>query len=65
MLGRLDQVKVPVLVAAFGLPYDLQDAPGNVPGLAAWEYTPRSMAAVLAILRGEERPMGRMPIHLA
>lgn len=65
MLGRLDQVKVPVLVAAFGLPYDLQDAPGNVPGLAAWEYTPRSMAAVLAILRGEERPMGRMPIYLA
>lgn len=65
LLGRLGQVKVPVLAVALGLPYDLQDAPESVPGLAAWEYSERSMEAVLAVLRGEARPAGRIPVRLA
>lgn len=65
LLGRLDQVKVPVLAVAFGLPYDLQDTPEGTPGLAAWEYTGRSVEAVLAVLKGEARPAGRIPIRLA
>jgi len=65
LLGRLDQVRVPVLAVTFGLPYDLQDTPEGTVGLAAWEYSDRSMEAVLAILRGEERPMGRIPVRLA
>ena len=65
LLGRLDQLKTPVLVVAFGLPYDLRDAPAGIPGLAAWEYSQRSMEAVLAVLKGEERPTGRIPVSLA
>lgn len=65
LLGRLDRVEVPVLVVALGLPYDLQDIPAGVPALAAWEYTGRSMETVLAVLRGEERPAGRIPVRLA
>ncbi len=64
LLRRLDRAKVPVLVVAFGLPYDLQDTPEGTPGLAAWEYSQRSVEAVLAILKGEARPTGRMPVRL-
>lgn len=64
LLGRLSRVKVPVLVVAFGLPYDLYDA-GGVPGLAAWEYSDRSIDAVLAILKGERSAMGQIPVRPA
>lgn len=64
LLGRLDRVKTPVLVVAFGLPYDLQDAPAGVAGLAAWEYSDRSIEAVLAILKDERRAEGRIPVRL-
>lgn len=63
LLGRLDRVKVPVLVVAFGLPYDLQDA--GVAGLAAWEYSDRSIEAVLEILQGRRRVTGTIPVRLA
>ncbi len=65
LLGRLDRVKVPVLVVAFGLPYDLSDTPAGVAGLAAWEYTERSIEAVRAVLTGERRAAGRIPVRLA
>ncbi len=65
LLGRLGQVKAPVLVVAFGLPYDLSDAPAGVAGLAAWEYSDRSVEAILAILKGERRAVGRIPVRLA
>lgn len=65
LLRRLGQVKAPVLVVAFGLPYDLQDAAAGIPGLAAWEYSDRSIDAVLAILKGEGRAAGRIPVRLA
>ena len=64
LLGRLDQVKVPVLLVALGLPYDLADAPEGVPGLAVWEYTERSADAVCAVLKGDRRPAGRIPVRL-
>ncbi len=64
LLTRLDQVKVPVLAVAFGLPYDLGDTPPGTPGLAAWEYSDRSVEAVLAVLKGERPVTGRMPVDL-
>ena len=64
LLARLDQVKAPVLAVAFGLPYDLGDTPPGTPGLAAWEYSERSVEAVLAVLKGERPVTGRIPVKL-
>ena len=64
LLGRLDRVKVPVLAVAFGLPYDLSDTPEGVAGLAAWEYSQRSVETVLEVLKGERRAEGRIPVRL-
>ncbi len=64
LLGRLGEVKVPVLVVTLGIPYDLCDVPGQVAGLAAWEYTEKSLKAVLAVLKGERKPEGNLPVRL-
>lgn len=64
ILRSLGEVNVPVLVVALGGPYDFQDTPEGTAGIAAWEYTERSLQAVLSVLRGEQPLQGRIPVRL-
>lgn len=49
-----------VTAVALGKPYDLEELSGIECGLAAFEYTPLSLASVARVLAGEVRPEGRI-----
>ncbi len=64
LLKEIEHVGIPILVIAFGIPYDLCHVPEHIPCLAVWEYSERSFEAVLAILKGERKPVGKIPVRL-
>ncbi len=53
ILRSLGELNVPVLVVALGIPYDFQDVQEGTAGIAAWEYTERSLQEVPAVLKGD------------
>lgn len=68
--GQLQLVKalaesgIPVTAVALRNPYDLASMPQNVCRLAAFEYTPLGLDAVVRFLRGELTPTGKLSISL-
>ncbi len=52
----------PVVLVTFGNPYALLDTPGASATLVLYDPTLASVQAAAAILRGEQRPAGRLPI---
>jgi len=53
---------IPFIVVALRNPWDLSLLPQGVYGLAAWEYSQKSFEAVAAVLRGEFKPAGILPV---
>ncbi|WP_250036153.1 glycoside hydrolase family 3 protein [Paractinoplanes maris] len=52
----------PIVVAAVGTPYDLASFPEAKTYVVAYGYQPPSLAALAAVLRGEARAPGRLPV---
>lgn len=53
-----------ILVIALRNPYDLRELPEGVYGIAAYEYTYKSLAAVIELLKGQFTPGGVLPVQL-
>lgn len=60
-LARLNAA--PVVCVALRNPYDLLALPKGVAGLAVYQYDEESMEIAARVLRGECRPMGRLPLE--
>jgi beta-N-acetylhexosaminidase len=46
------------------VPYDLRNLPEEIWAIAAYEYSPESIAAAAKVLRGELTPAGKLPVQL-
>jgi len=68
--GQLELIRaladsgVSTAVVALRAPYDLENLPENVWAIAAYEYSPESIRAAAKVLRGELRPVGKLPVRL-
>ena len=56
------QKGIPFMVVSLRNPWDLSLLPQGVYGMAAWEYSLKSFEAVAAVLRGEFKPSGSLPV---
>ncbi len=63
LVEALAELHVPMVCVALRNPYDLLELPESVAGLACFEYDDLSMAAAAKVLRGELRPVGRLPLN--
>ena len=64
LIRALAEENIPTAVVALRTPYDLQDLPAEVWGIAAYEYSPESISAAAKVLRGEHTPTGRLPVRM-
>jgi len=65
LVKALLEAKVPTVVVAMRSPYDLLYLKGNIPTyLAAYGSSPPSLEAVAAVLSGQAKPQGRLPVEL-
>jgi beta-N-acetylhexosaminidase len=55
---------IPTAVVALRVPYDLRNLPEEIWAVAAYEYSPESIAAAAKVLRGELTPTGKLPVQL-
>lgn len=62
LMLTLGKLKKPMLVIAMREPYELRYLPKHAAGIAAWEYSTRSIAALGHCLSGDFEFTGRMPL---
>lgn len=62
LMRALGEMGRPMIVVALRNPYDLLYLPEGAAGIAVWEYTTRSLEALIPFLRGERAFHGRMPL---
>ena len=55
---------IPTAAVALRVPYDLRNLPEEIWAIAAYEYSPGSIAAAAKVLRGELIPAGKLPVQL-
>jgi beta-N-acetylhexosaminidase len=55
----------PVIVAAVGTPFDVAYLPGAPTFVAALDYQPPSLEALVEVLFGDYEPSGRLPVTIA
>ena len=63
LMLALGKLKIPMLVVALREPYELRYLPKNAAGIAAWEYSTHTIAAIANVLRGELECKGKMPLR--
>ena len=63
LMRRLGELGKPMIVVALRNPYDLRYLPEHVCGIAAWEYTSRSLEALIPFLSGSKNFSGKMPLN--
>lgn len=63
LVEAASKLGAPVVCVALRNPYDLLQLPEGVAGLAAFEYDDLSMAAVAKALKGELKPVGKLPLN--
>lgn len=63
LMLALGKLKKPMLVVALREPYELRYLPKNAAGIAAWEYSTHTIAAVANCLKGELECKGKMPLR--
>lgn len=64
LIRQLAAAGIPTAVVALRVPYDLRNLPEGVWGIAAYEYSPESIAAAAKVLRHELNPTGKLPVKL-
>ncbi len=62
LMRALGELGKPMVVVALRNPYDLLSLPEHAAGVAAWEYTSRSLEALVPFLQGKLEFVGRMPL---
>lgn len=62
LMLTLGKMKKPMVVIAMREPYELRYLPKHAAGIAAWEYSTRSIAALAHCLSGKFKWTGRMPL---
>ena len=62
LMRALGEMGRPMIVVALRNPYDLLYLPEGAAGIAVWEYTTRSLEALIPFLLGERAFHGRMPL---
>lgn len=62
LMEALGRLRKPMIVVALRNPYDLLRLPEGAAGIAAWEYTARSLEALVPFLRGTRAFLGQMPL---
>lgn len=65
LVKALLEAKVPTVVVAMRSPYDLMYLKGTIPTyLAVYGASPPTLEALAAVLAGQARPQGRLPVEL-
>jgi beta-N-acetylhexosaminidase len=65
LVKALLEAKIPTVVVAMRSPYDLMYLPGTIPTyLAVYGASPPTLEALAAVLVGQARPQGRLPVEL-
>ena len=64
LIRELGRTKAPMAVVALRNPYDLRELPAHVAGIAAWDYSPMTLEALVPVLAGKKIPTGRIPVCL-
>ena len=62
LMRALGALKKPMLTVALRDPYDLLSLPDGAAGIAAWEYTPRSLEELAPFIEGNRDFTGKMPL---
>lgn len=62
LMKALGELKKPMIVVALRNPYDLQLLPEGAAGIAAWEYSLRSLHALIPFIQGNCKAQGKMPL---
>lgn len=63
-MRSLSDIGKEMIVVALRDPYDLLELPDGVAGIAAWEYSSRSLESLVPFLKGEREFTGIMPLVL-
>ena len=64
LVKELGKLGIPMVVTALRNPYDLRAAPEGAAAIAAWEYSPAALQALIPFFAGEQRPQGILPVRL-
>lgn len=64
LMKALGGCGLPMAVVALRDPYDLASAPAHAAAIAAWEYTPQSLEALVPFLQGKIPFTGKIPVTL-
>lgn len=64
LLKAMGETGLPMIGVALRNPYDLNALPDHAAAIAAWDYTPMTLAVLAPVLSGEQKPTGVMPIRL-
>ena len=62
LMRALGSLGKPMIVVALRNPYDLLRMPERSAGIAAWEYTARSLQTLVPFLAGKREFKGKMPL---
>ena len=64
LVKAMSDMNIPMILIALRNPYDLKDLPSHVAGIAAWDYSNETLAALVPFVTGKVKPTGKMPIAL-
>lgn len=64
LINQLAKKHQRVIVIALRNPYDLRNLPKNIYGIAAYEYTKKSLKAIAKMLEHQFTPKGKLPVKL-
>ena len=64
LVKAMSDMNIPMILIALRNPYDLRGLPSHVAGIAAWDYSNETLAALVPFVTGKKTPTGKMPIVL-
>ena len=64
LVKAMSDMNIPMILIALRNPYDLRDLPSHVAGIAAWDYSNETLAALVPFVTGKKTPTGKLPCKL-
>lgn len=64
LIRTLGGLGIPLALIALRNPYDLKYVPDSAAKIAAWDYSPMTLAIMAEVLAGKLKPTGKMPVGL-
>lgn len=64
LVKAMSDMNIPMILIALRNPYDLRALPSHVAGIAAWDYSNETLAALVPFVKGDKVPTGKLPCKL-